>query len=1218
MPQAAVAAIGAAASSAVGAAIAGQTIAWSTVLAQAAIAGALAQASSMMFKPDPAPTAAPFARQAQDRKFAIRSPASAGRLVYGRTRISGVLPLVESTGAANRRLHMVLALSHRPVKRVGRVFFNEEPADAERYRPVAKITAYDGTQTAADPALVAAVAGWTSAHVGRGCPYLYLDLEHREGVWLSGIPNVSAILDGHELYDPRDAGVAITASYAGTPGLIVTAVAHGLAVGQPVFVRGHAGAATGDTKRPRLAKAYRVGSVPAADRLTLIDDDFQPVALTAGGVGGAIAAMKWSENAALCILDYMLSSDGMACEEDWEIDWPSWVAAANRCDQLVATPGAPRACQFARGAAAVVPIEGWINQPSQEWSQQLGEWLPTVTPVYTVTGYQYYFETSADMPFEAGDAVRLISSGEVPPPFVQGQTYYAIRVGERRVALAATRAYALAGWAITPTGPGSGGLIVQGLDRFVPTTPLGGAPGQFVQIAATGSAPAPLVLGPDGAGGGYLIPSDIADSFQLAATYGHAIDGEAMVFSSLGSGALTARRAWQRRYSCNGAVELGPKRRENLERLLSTCNGEVSWSESGFRLHVGGPDAPAMTITEDMLAAGAIDLDAAPPIDRLFNVARGLYAGPATRYEASDYPEVGDPAWIAIDGEALQADVNLPLTNDDMMAQRIVRVMMAVQHQGLALRMPFDQSVFGVEPGDVVALDMPRYGFAMKPFRVRRVQDGAPGKSAVILDLKEEAAEAWEIGPEELVEKDYAPNTRLPSPLTSALPPALGPPDSGDEQLLELFDGTLISRIRLPLTPPADGYVRDGGRIEIRYRKVTAASEGPWTLHAVEGDASAAYLTGVEDRATYEIQARSVNSFSVKSAWSPHLFHLVIGKTAPPPDVPRLFREGDRAVWSYPALPRDFAGFRIRTLAGRTRNWSQGADWPSAGGLIAAREIDLAAVGDGVQTIMVKAVDAIGNLSLRPAVLTLGLGHHGPANLLFTQDEKAAGFPGAITAASVDPSGALVADDTGDLYLPADDALYLPEIAAAYLPVNYGAAAYEFAFAPHSADAPADVFLLADIDGEGWRVEYRRAGDQGAYLGADEEVYLADDGPYLDGPTDWRPVAGVVRANRERLHFRVALEPGARRGRIAALSANIDVPDIVESFEDLVIPAGGARLPITKSYRAIKAIGEITLQDDGFGATNVVVVDMDASLGPLLKAVGASQATIDIHQMKGY
>lgn len=345
--------------------------------------------------------------------------------------------------------------------------------------------------------------------------------------------------------------------------------------------------------------------------------------------------------------------------------------------------------------------------------------------------------------------------------------------------------------------------------------------------------------------------------------------------------------------------------------------------------------------------------------------------------------------------------------------------------------------------------------------------------------------------------------------------------------------------------------------------------------------------------------------------------YTITGKE-PPADVPSLYRQGSRVYWPYPDAPDDLAGFVVRVLSGKTRNWGQGADWPNEGAIITAREVIMDDLGASIQTIMVRAIDTSGNLSRETAFLTVGLGDYAPDNLIATSDEKASGFPGTITSGTVDGSGNLVADDTGDSYLPDGTSLYLPGPTALYLPLNYVGMSYEWTYIPEAEDVPGSAYLTATITGEGWRIEYRRRGSLATYLGNDDEAYLPDDGLYLGGPTDWARFPGAINVNREAVDFRIVTDPGSRIGEISELSVNIDVADITESFNDLVILSTGTRVPITKTYRAIDFLGSITLQDDGYGATGVRKIDMDPISGPKLAAIGASQATIDIQNMKGH
>ncbi|MGK8235204.1 hypothetical protein ACLGGT_13685 [Roseovarius sp. MS2] len=75
-------------------------------------------------------------------------------------------------------------------------------------RDYAWIKVYDGTQTAADPTLVANYAEdpetpWTEAHIGRGIPYAILTMEVSSKVWPNGAPEQRYEARGIPFYDLR-------------------------------------------------------------------------------------------------------------------------------------------------------------------------------------------------------------------------------------------------------------------------------------------------------------------------------------------------------------------------------------------------------------------------------------------------------------------------------------------------------------------------------------------------------------------------------------------------------------------------------------------------------------------------------------------------------------------------------------------------------------------------------------------------------------------------------------------------------------------------------------------------------------------------------------------------------------------------------------------------------------------------------------------------------
>lgn len=82
-----------------------------------------------------------------------------------------------------------------------------------------KIRSYLGTSTqTADATLISLFPTlWTSAHRARGVAYLICEFDYDETAFPSGLPNVSAVIRGAKLYDPRTA----TTAWSENPALMV-------------------------------------------------------------------------------------------------------------------------------------------------------------------------------------------------------------------------------------------------------------------------------------------------------------------------------------------------------------------------------------------------------------------------------------------------------------------------------------------------------------------------------------------------------------------------------------------------------------------------------------------------------------------------------------------------------------------------------------------------------------------------------------------------------------------------------------------------------------------------------------------------------------------------------------------------------------------------------------------------------------------------------------
>ena len=201
--------------------VAVNTVAGAVVLSQAAAIAVVnfvaLTAASMAASKLLAPKMPSFADSSlAERSQMVRSPIASRQIIYGRSKVSGVVVYISTTGAKNQYLHLVVAMAGHEVEEIGDVYFGDELAltgsgSSATGRFAGKAEIYKqlgGPAQVAQPQLVTATAGltdgkWTNAHRLRGISYIYVQLTWDAEVFANGIPNISAIVKGKKVYDPR-------------------------------------------------------------------------------------------------------------------------------------------------------------------------------------------------------------------------------------------------------------------------------------------------------------------------------------------------------------------------------------------------------------------------------------------------------------------------------------------------------------------------------------------------------------------------------------------------------------------------------------------------------------------------------------------------------------------------------------------------------------------------------------------------------------------------------------------------------------------------------------------------------------------------------------------------------------------------------------------------------------------------------------------------------
>lgn len=175
-----------------------------------------------------------------DRLVNISSAVSARDMVLGRVRKAGTVVYKATTDANNRRLYLVIALAGHEIDAVEQIYLNDVPVEvnangsvttapywcaADRlgqawsYVEIATHLGQPG-QTVDSMLNTAFPDEWPSTHTLDGVAYLAVMFVYDENVFPNGVPNVTAVVRGAKLYDPRTA----THAWSENPALMMRAL----------------------------------------------------------------------------------------------------------------------------------------------------------------------------------------------------------------------------------------------------------------------------------------------------------------------------------------------------------------------------------------------------------------------------------------------------------------------------------------------------------------------------------------------------------------------------------------------------------------------------------------------------------------------------------------------------------------------------------------------------------------------------------------------------------------------------------------------------------------------------------------------------------------------------------------------------------------------------------------------------------------------------------
>ena len=355
-----------------------------------------------------------------------------------------------------------------------------------------------------------------------------------------------------------------------------------------------------------------------------------------------------------------------------------------------------------------------------------------------------------------------------------------------------------------------------------------------------------------------LSDSNVDDTaFSAAAN----ISDELVTLSGLGT---------VKRYTINGIVTADTSHGDVFNQMVTACAGTLFWGTGKWKLTVADYVAPTKTLTLDDLRS-PISLQTRNNLRDQFNIVQGTFINAAERWITQDYPPIIGNGFITEDGNVEQAlDLELPFTTSSATAQRLAKLTLFRGREQMTFSAEFGLNAFDVEVGEIIDLDMDRYGWTGKEFEVIGWQLKAnedAGDLRVMLTLREtsEAAFDWNAEESDIIGND----TNLPDPFGGLAINNLTASGGGRTQ----GDGTFINSAILNWDDVTNSFL---DHYEVEWKPLADS-----VYSATTADLSGIEISPVIDGVEYIFRVRAVTVAGVKGPYSTVQFTGGGDETAP-------------------------------------------------------------------------------------------------------------------------------------------------------------------------------------------------------------------------------------------------------------------------------------------------------------------------------------------------
>lgn len=417
----------------------------------------------------------------------------------------------------------------------------------------------------------------------------------------------------------------------------------------------------------------------------------------------------------------------------------------------------------------------------------------------------------------------------------------------------------------------------------------------------------------------------------------------------------------QKRYTCNGTIALGERPIDVMQKLLTSCDGTLVYTNGKYALFAGAYSSPVGTLNESHLR-GAIGSIAKPPRRSIFNAVRGTFVDPTKFYQETDFPVYDNATYQTQDGgEYIPRDITLPFTNDVFEAQRRAKQVLEVSRQGILVTYPAKLTAFKYSVNDVIQLSISYFGWVNKEFRIKSWSLTEDFGVDYLLQEESSASYAWNNGDETIL--DAAPDTSLPNPFNVAAPTGV----TAVEELYQAVNTSGIkTRIRVNWVASTDANIQNYIVYWYSYADSEQAVSGVSSAHSLPTQSTTFYIEDLSP-GYYYITIKAFNHLGVSSLETTPVQCIAYGNTVNPENVTgfNAYQNGELMVFTWlPISDVDLLGYEVRYGPAATTTWETATQITRAE---RGTEITSALVPPGSWKFFIKAQDTTGLYSITAA-----------------------------------------------------------------------------------------------------------------------------------------------------------------------------------------------------------------------------------------------------------